>query len=103
MSSIRKYKKKPIEVEACQLTHESVAEIIDWSKGKIKAELVDCLNPYVRIRVVVVTSTGNHEAVEGDWIVKGINGEFYAIPEKRFFQLYDKVATNESSNGVITW
>ena len=103
MSNIKKFTKKPIEVEACQLTHESVAEILDWSKGQIKAELVDCLNPYVKIRVVVVTSTGNHNAYEGDWIVKGINGEFYAIPEKRFFQLYDKVETNENSNGVITW
>ena len=103
MSSIKKFTKKPLEVEACQLTHDTVAEILDWSKGQIKAELVDCLNPYARIKVVVVTSTGNHNAYEGDWIVKGINGEFYAIPEKRFFQLYDRCNSTESSDGVIKW
>lgn len=100
---ISKFVKKPVEVEACQLTHETVAEILDWSKGKVKAELVNCLNPYVKIRVVVITSTGNHEAVEGDWIVKGINGEFYAVPEELFFKLYEYTAANSADNGTIKW
>lgn len=102
---MQKFIKKPVEIEACQLTHDTIADILDWSKGHIKAELVTCLDPYVKIRVVVVTSTGNHEAVEGDWIVKGINGEFYAVPEKMFFKLYEYASSDstESNDGVIKW
>ena len=34
---------------------------------------------------------GDMKASPGDWIIKGVNGEFYPIKSEIFFKTYEKV------------
>ena len=95
-----KYRKKPIVVEAIQVMPYNLGEIIRWGNGKILDKNIyrigtDTAN--FSCAVTIETSTGTHDAFSGDWIVKGVDGQFYAMPDKTFRQLYEKVEEAEPS------
>ena len=86
-----KYVKKPIEVEARQLTRrwaqaclKFVGEenIANYNLGE--DEKSDC---FITIR----TSEGDMVAQEGDYIIQGIQGEFYPCKEEIFKKTYAEV------------
>lgn len=68
-----KYIKKPITIEAVQFdgTYESYLNDIEPFVGR------DGLGPFVIDRFDVKTLEGKHVATAGDYIVKGVKGEFY--------------------------
>ena len=105
--NIPKYRKKPIVVEAMQLNRSNLNKIIDWGDGRIN--IFDGCGFATSIRyayctVEIKTSTGTHTAGEGDWIVKGINGEFYAMPDDTFKELYEPTDGNTGcAVPVIDW
>lgn len=68
---IKKYRKKPVVIEAIELewSTKSQQEIIDWSKGTIKKGFDGGL--------IIPTLEGPMIASTGDYIIKGVNGEFY--------------------------
>jgi hypothetical protein len=78
-----KYRKKPVIIDAIRLTPESVNECIEFCGGKIKS------NPMVG--VVIETLEGNMLADNGDWIIKGIKGEFYPCKPDIFDATYEPV------------
>ena len=103
---IKKYKKKPVQVEAVQIPNiddeEDAAEIIEWGHGKLRYddETYPCSGPVIGLE----TSTGHHYACPGDWIIKGIDGTFYATTDDTFQKLYEEADTDvTTNNGVITW
>jgi len=84
-----KYRKKPVEIEACQLPAEweSADEFMAW------AESVGFEN-YTSERdgsMEIDTLEGSMLASPCDWIIKGIKGEFYPCKPDIFDQTYDKV------------
>lgn len=83
----QKFRKKPVEIEAWQLTNESVLPILHWCNadewGDHPAEL--------RIK----TREGVMTASEGDYIVKGVKGEFYPCKPDIFEATYDDADTPE--------
>lgn len=108
---IPKYRKKPIVVEAMCISRFNYSEILAWGSGNINLKYNDFSGfdtvSYMHRHVVmtITTSTGTHDAYEGDWIVKGVNGQFYAMPNDTFRELYDPVeddAGNENFQ-VINW
>jgi len=74
------FTKKPVTIEAMQLTEENVAALCEWCGGKIKS------HPWTG--VVIETLEGNMLASKGDWIIKGIQGEFYPCKPDIFEQSY---------------
>jgi len=80
-----KFRKKPVVVEA-----------INWDgdKQKIKAffgEFDDWFfSKYDQL--VINTLEGKHRANLGDWIIKGVKGEFYPCKPDIFEQTYKEVA-----------
>lgn len=107
--NIPKYRKKPIVVEAMQVSMSNFSKIIDWGNGRITNNIGDVIGfsrpiGYVYCILTIKTSTGTHTAGEGDWIVKGINGEFYAMPNDTFKELYEPVNDTADENiPVIDW
>lgn len=100
------YRKKPIVIEAIQFvkTEESGALIRDWilsyenatvtyhvGREEIWAsngELAQFADPeHLRIR----TLEGTMRADVGDWIIKGVMGEFYPCKPDIFAATYDAV------------
>lgn len=85
-----KYKKKPVIIEALQfksdMSIKDLNDLIDFIGMK---NIVDIGrdNLYLTIR----TLEGNMIASPGDYIIKGIQGEFYPCKPDIFEQTYDKV------------
>ena len=78
-----KYRKKPVVIEAVQWTGENWADIDEWmsvyphqtfpSAGKIEIDTLE----------------GTMTANEGDWIIQGVNGEFYPCKPDIFEKTYE--------------
>ena len=105
--TIPKYRKKPIVVEAMHISRFNYSEILAWGKGNIDLKYHDfCgFDSYRTVALTITTSTGTHDAYEGDWIVKGINGQFYAMPNDTFKELYEPVENDTGNENlqVINW
>lgn len=79
---IKKYKKKPVEIEAIQLTKESQFIVCNFCQGK-----ATLCNNGLMIPTLEGTMLGNW----GDYIIKGVTGEFYPCKPDVFKQTYDEV------------
>ena len=80
-----KYVKKPIIIEAKELEYntKSQEEIIEWSNGLIKKGLDGGLR--------IPTLEGIMVANTGDFIIKGIKGEFYPCNGDIFNETYELI------------
>ena len=82
-----KYRKKPVVIEAVQLSRSNFVEVVDWlgldglADGTSEDECV----------IEIISLEGNHLARNSDWIIRGIKGEFYPCKPDIFNQTYEKV------------
>ena len=83
-----KYRKKPVVIEAKQLlnTKESFNEIYEWLGMN-----VDLSAAQDGTFINIATLEGTMQARIGDWIIKGIAGEFYPCKNDIFLATYEKV------------
>ena len=79
-----KYRKKPIVIDAIQYTGDNKREIINFTEGQT---LINTGYSYLTIP----TLEGNHKADVGDWIIKGIKGEFYPCKPDIFALTYEHI------------
>jgi hypothetical protein len=80
---IKEYVKKPVKIKALQWTGENGQEIMEFCK--------DCyVSPTIKI-LMINTLEGPMRASEGDYVIKGIQGEFYAVKEPIFLKTYEEV------------
>ena len=85
-----KYRKKPIEIEAIQLTNESIIEIIKWATDYISIKVDTDENDNI-IGMVIPTLEGAMKASMNDYIIKGIQGEYYPCKPNIFEQTYELI------------
>ena len=91
---MKQYITATVKVDAWQLTKENVeAGIIEW----INLDTVYIFDGGV-LFAEIVTLEGVMQANEGDYVIKGVQGEFYACKPDIFEQTYE-VAENETHNG----
>ena len=81
---IKKYVEKPIEVEAIQWTGDNTKEIQMFTKG----HLFECEH---NNKLLIITLEGDIHANIGDYIIKGINGEFYPCKADFFKKTYEEI------------
>jgi hypothetical protein len=81
-----KYRNKPVVIEAVQYLHtpESRTEIIKFM-SKESALFSDTQGLFIP------TLEGNMTASKNDWIIKGVNGEFYPCKPDIFEKTYERV------------
>lgn len=65
-----KYRKKPVVIEAVQFNGRNSADIHEFCGDKVR-------EPVGKDYLEIKTLEGIHIASPGDYIIKGINGEFY--------------------------
>ena len=75
-----KFRKKPVEIEAVRYTGDNMADILRFV-GKLKT------GGGCRIE----TKEGVMEAAPGDWVIKGVAGEFYPCKPDIFAATYEPV------------
>ena len=109
MLGVLRFRKKPVEIEAVQLNWKN------WDE--VKKFLGDIIGPYNSgrysttysdtcgesdissgvikspgwIELTIPTLEGDHIARHGDWIIKGVNGEFYPCKPDIFAKTYELV------------
>ena len=94
MSAPATYRKKPVEIEAMQLT-QNWREVCDWVNAN--SDRVDPMRPKAYMPsgpdadICIVTLEGDMRAVPGDWIIRGVQGEFYPCKPDIFEQTYEPV------------
>lgn len=93
-----RYRKKPVEIEARQWdgTAERFAELQEW--GGLDTFVVERTatstgggDPRWLERLIVPTLGAHLRADIGDWIIRGVKGEFYPCRDDIFRQTYDPV------------
>ncbi|WP_419791236.1 hypothetical protein RCF73_03005 [Staphylococcus chromogenes] len=80
-----KARKVPVEVECVQFTDKESAEYIEEWTG---AQAIYCESKYYNF-LVVRTLEGEMNATINDYIVKGVNGEFYPVKPDIFHKTYE--------------
>jgi len=80
---IKQYRKKPVVIEAVQWTGTNFGEILRFTQGSVQLQNDDDL--------WVNTLEGGHTALNGDFIIKGIQGEFYPCKPDIFKETYEEV------------
>jgi len=79
---IKKYRKKPIVISAIKFTGNNCKAILDWLGEKAVC------GAYL---VLIYTLEGVMRAKPGDYIIKGINGEFYPCKPDIFEKTYEEI------------
>ena len=79
---IKKFKKKPVIIEAIQWNGENLSEIDEFTKNEVKN--------YESV-LIITTLEGDMYASLNDYIIKGINGEFYPCKPDIFAKTYEEV------------
>lgn len=84
---MKRYVKKPIVIEAVQYNGNNVQEILSFCRG---TAVVGVLN-----EITIKTLEGPLHVSEGDFIIKGVEGEFYPCKPDVFEKTYDVVENAE--------
>lgn len=82
----QRFRKKPVVIEAVQYTGRNLTEIIAFAGDKAETFGEDFLGNYVEIE----TKEGTMKADKNDWIIKGVQGEFYPCKPDIFEMTYEK-------------
>lgn len=88
--STHKYRKRPVEIDAIRFTRSNFDDIKSFTGGKAKGLFIERC-PNGKCTCVIETLEGDLVATEGDFIIRGIKGGFYACKPDVFFQSYELV------------
>jgi hypothetical protein len=83
-----KFRKKPVEIEAIKFTRTTWEQVLAFTNGTAHTFTID-KRPDGLATCVVPTLEGEHIATERDWIIKGIQGEFYPCKPDIFELTYE--------------
>jgi hypothetical protein len=88
------YRKKPIVIEAVQWTGSNLDEVMAFCAGDATYELMAKGNSEMVISTLDVAKYGDLAALKRiarvDWIIKGVQGEFYPCKPDIFAETYEK-------------
>ena len=88
---MKKYRKKPVVIEAVQWNGFNVSEIIEFVGESLQCTCETGINTLPTVDMFINTLEGVHHCSIGDFIIKGVNGEFYPCKPDIFEKTYDEV------------
>ena len=106
--SVKTFVKKPVEIQTIQFKdYSSAIEIFTWTEGKVfyvpagfdhhmrysteKDRSTTHTRDSASAFLVIYTLEGIMRADLGDWIIRGVKGEFYPCKPDIFEETYDPV------------
>ena len=87
---IKKYVKKPVTIEAIQWTGDNTHEICVFVGDEIQRQ---------RESIIIPTLEGDMTASLGDYIIKGVRGEFYPCKPDIFRETYVEAESEDDDAG----
>lgn len=82
--TVSRYRKKPLEIEAIKWSGENIEEVLDFMKWRNAGH-------DKRVGLEIHTLEGTIKASIGDFIIKGIHGEYYPCKPDIFSKTYDVI------------
>ena len=93
-----KYRKKPVEIEAVKF--DGTDETVEWLLPQLKSgEICRACN-----KLYIKTLEGVMETKVGDYVIKGVNGEFYPCKPDIFEKTYERVievTEDDKENNIL--
>ena len=96
-----KFRKKPVVIDAIKWDGGNGQDVLAFTNNKaIFEESIGGSEdgegyPQRYVKLIIPTLEGNHEAREGDWIIKGVKGEVYPCKPDIFEATYEQVSETE--------
>lgn len=84
---MERWRKKPVEIEAIRITPTTIRKAADWI-GEAGQPILD---PVDGECIMINTLEGQMKARHGDYVIKGVQGEFYPCKADIFVKPYDPV------------
>jgi len=84
------YRKRPVAIEARKYTGENADEITRWCESAV---LMKDDQSLVEPWLVILTEEGDMTVSLGDYVIKGVAGEFYPCKPDIFAQTYEEVVS----------
>ncbi|WAY18434.1 hypothetical protein OF855_24670 [Mycolicibacterium fortuitum] len=86
----KRFRKKPVEIQAVQVVddlanHTLIAYWIESNGGT-------CILPFADPHIIIRTLEGDMRADIGDWVIRGVQGEFYPCKPDIFAATYEAVS-----------
>lgn len=98
MSQVQEFRKKPVVIQAIKWDGDNLFDVISFTDGKPDLSTTVAADKWTDYAAFVATYglkihtlEGYMLASVGDWIIKGVKGEFYPCKPDIFEATYDKV------------
>jgi hypothetical protein len=80
-----KFRKKPVVIDAVRYTGNNMMDVLKFTGSEEISE------DFTGTAIEIKTLEGVMTAQKGDWIIKGVKGEFYPCKPDIFEATYEKV------------
>jgi hypothetical protein len=80
-----KFRKKPVVIDAIEFTEGSHGAVLDFFQANNAPRAPQIFADYL----IIPTLEGDMRADLGDWIIRGVKGEFYPCKPDIFAATYD--------------
>jgi hypothetical protein len=99
MSPVR-FRKKPVEVVAVQWMEHNEPELIAFTGGKFEAVAPENRAEKTEItgQVYDVLHSTWVGILTGQWVIRGVQGEFYPIDETVLAETYERVEASDADS-----
>lgn len=88
-------RKKPVEIQAMQWTGDNEADLADFTGSRFaaldSADRANCDDPEATGQVFDELHSTWVLTYTGDWIIRGVKGEFYPCRDEVFQETYEQV------------
>lgn len=81
--NVKRYRKKPVVVEAIQFTGHNDDKCLAFCPKAFDS-------PERYASLIIPTLEGDHRCNPGDWIIRGVKGEFYPCKPDIFEATYEE-------------
>lgn len=95
MSAAVRYRKKPVVVEAMRVTDADARAVAEWCGGQLRILVEQTFGGATREHITgldIVTLEGVMTANIGDYVIRGVQGEFYPCKPDIFEATYEPEA-----------
>lgn len=88
----RRYRKKPVEITAVQYTGNNIEDIHLFAHDKLKWDFDE---QGKIVTAWITTLEGDMFILPGDYVIKGVDGEFYPCKPGIFWKTYEEIADDD--------
>lgn len=95
MEEPRSFTKKPVTIQAVQFDRTNGGVVAKWCGGRNRLEETASDPTVIAEWIDIPTLEGTMRADLGDWIIRGVEGEFYPCKPGIFAKTYDPTESRD--------